>query len=345
MTLTRIADTILDETSTARQLHQALDDFTAICSDITGILPDASFNAWTEDSLLQDGVAINPQAAAHCVTDYLRSVIFLRGAHAAINTAASRFPNTALQILYAGCGPYATLLLPLLTRFDPGELDICLLDIHPQSMRAVRQLIAHFELGDHHISTVEGDACNYQHPTSVHLILSETMQKALEQEPQFAITANLAPQLHPGGIFIPEKIEVELCLAQLDKEQQMFARCRRVDRRLLEKNGKRHPLGTVLTLLPAQAATQLRAAQQDALAELNAMQICIPHAAHRAAFDALFFTRIVVFAHYHLHDYETQITLPLRCQELAHARAGDTYRVGYRLGSYPKFNLTRLSSA
>ena len=40
------------------------------CGEITNIRPDPSFDAWAEDSLLDNGVAINPQAAAHCAIDY-----------------------------------------------------------------------------------------------------------------------------------------------------------------------------------------------------------------------------------------------------------------------------------
>ena len=114
MGLKQLSDTLLDEASSPAQLRDALNAFTQRCSDVGGIVPDRSFNAWAGDALLKDGVAISPAAAAHCVNDTQRSVVFIRAAYAAIKAAQARFAQEPVEILYAGCGPFATLLLPLL---------------------------------------------------------------------------------------------------------------------------------------------------------------------------------------------------------------------------------------
>ena len=64
MKLKHIADTLLDEASPPAQLQAALNAFVQLCSAVGGVIPDRSFDAWAGDSLLQDGVAISPEAAA-----------------------------------------------------------------------------------------------------------------------------------------------------------------------------------------------------------------------------------------------------------------------------------------
>ena len=213
--LKHIAEVILNEASPAASLQQALDEFANHCSKVSGITPDPSFDGWADDTLLDDGVAINPQAAAFCVKDHLRSVVFIRGVNAAIHTSQQRFKDQPVKSLCAGCGPFATLMLPLLSLLEPRQLELHLLDVHQRSLDSVRLLLDHFGLSNHQVQTIQADACSYQHPDTLQLIVAETMQKSLEQEPQFTVTQNLAPQLCAQGIFIPEKIEVELCLAHL----------------------------------------------------------------------------------------------------------------------------------
>lgn len=342
MKLELIAETILDEASTLGQLRRALEDFSALCSYAGGVEPNRSFDAWAEDSLLRSGVAINSQAAAHCVTDYRRTVVFLRGIHAALTMALEQFPGVPLKVLYAGCGPYGTLLLPLLQRFDPVGLDLTLLDYHPESLESVARLIEFFGYENYQINLQQGDACEYQHPEPLHLVIAELMQKALEQEPQFAVTANLAPQMCRDGVFIPQRIEVQLCLGSWAKERAVFKRDGMVDTASLEEAGSRVPLGTVFTLVPQQAAPLEKTAVNNRLTgtkELLSKPIEVPMLSNIEDFDVLLLTRIWVFDQHHLTDYEAEITLPSYCSDLAHVNAGDCIHVSYELGGYPKFKV------
>ncbi len=343
--LASIINLILNESSSAECLHDALDQFAEICSEVSGIVPDSSFDGWAEDTFLDSGMAINPQAAAYCIKDYQRSVIFIRGVYAAIKSAQERFENTPITILYAGCGPFATLLLPLLCKFKSGELDIHLLDIHQQSLNSVKQLITYFDFNHHTVKLLQGDACKYQHSTTLHVIIAETMQKSLEQEPQFAVTANLAPQLVPQGIFIPQKIEVELCLAHLENEKEWFKLCGHIDSGELIKAGKRHSLGTIFTLLPDQASIQMSEASRNkdtSALELGSQIVRIPSVDKLESYDVLMFTRIQVFEQYHLKDYEADLTLPHKCHDLSPLKCGAAYRVCYQLGNYPRFDLSEV---
>ncbi|MFT5710939.1 MAG: hypothetical protein ACI8QT_001639 [Halioglobus sp.] len=305
--------------------------FSAACSDISGILPDPSFDAWAEDSLLPSGVAINPQAAAHCAHDYQRSVVFIRGVHAAMNALKLHFAGTPLEILYAGCGPFATLLMPLFGKFSPGDLNITLLDIHQRSLDSAELLVEIFGFGAHGVTTVQGDASTYRHPQKLHMVIAETMQKSLEQEPQFAVTANLAPQILAEGVFIPQRIDVSLALADLEQEKVFYDNL----------NTRRYPIATLASLSPDNAFAQSQAAQynlQTNMLELQPTLVEIPLIEGIDRLNAALFTRITVYECYCLEDYEAEITLPMRCYELEPLRGGERYSVSYQLGAYPKFN-------
>ena len=181
MQLTDISKTILNIESSTKELEHALDAFAEMCSDISGIEPSICYQAWSGDTLLSNGVAIDPKAAAYCVKDYQRSVAFMRGVYAALKSLRARAnQQTPTKLLYAGCGPFATLLLPLLPLFDEQDLCITLLDIHEESLESVRRLIESMGLSRYKISTVCEDACSYRHGELLDMIVVETMQKALE---------------------------------------------------------------------------------------------------------------------------------------------------------------------
>ncbi|MEH6568682.1 MAG: hypothetical protein V7709_06385 [Halioglobus sp.] len=279
-------------------------------------------------------MAINPQAAAHCVNDTGRSVAFIRGVHSAIKALQGRFLDQPLKILYAGCGPFATLIMATLVRFRDDPLELNFLDIHAGSLESVQQLITHFGFGSQTIKLINADASSYQHTDAPHLIIAETMQKALEQEPQVAVTANLGPQLSCAGVFIPEKITVDLGLADLSGETAKVANG---GSRIA---GPRHWLGTLLELTAGAtlvAASESADGKTEGKSLLNLGVFCVPQLENLAQLELALFTHICVFSKYKLRDYESEITLPLKCHDVKALGGGDQLRVSYELGPYPRF--------
>ncbi len=338
MNIDAIGNCILDESRSDGDLRSALDAFAALCAEVSDIHPDPGFSAWAGDTLLDTGVAINPHAAAHCVMDYQRSVTYIRGVYAALVELRQRFPGETIEVLYAGCGPYATLLLPLLARFQPGDLSVQMLDIHQRSLDSVHKLLTHMGFGHRAITTLQADACRYQHPGKLHLVIAETMQKSLEQEPQVAVTANLAPQLTPGGIFIPQAIEVSLWLTPSPIRQADDATAKQKLRQPMDPG---YRLATVFTLLPSQIANKLNTAQCDARScptVLDPVTVLIPPLASLKQLTPTLITQITVFEDFTLGNYESEITLPMPCHGLPDLTEGDQLRVSYQLGSYPRFD-------
>ena len=87
------------------------------------------------------GFAISPKYAAGCLLDYHRTKKFLRGIAAAIEEAFRRFPGQVIEIVYAGCGPYGTLLIPLCTRFSSDTIRFTFIDSHQRSLDSVRTIV------------------------------------------------------------------------------------------------------------------------------------------------------------------------------------------------------------
>lgn len=156
------------------------------------------------------GIALSSKHALDCLKDPLRTSRFITGTYQAIKDTMATVQERPIQLLYAGCGPAAPLVLPYLHEFNPAELQITLLDITSTSLQSVKQLIDYLGLNAYINAYALDDATTYTHPTKkgLHIIVSETMDKGLTKEPQVRITQNLAPQLHPTGVFIPEEIKL-----------------------------------------------------------------------------------------------------------------------------------------
>lgn len=159
------------------------------------------------------GQAVSPQAAAVCIRDMMRTCVFMRGLKEAITTKLGTNSEKAVTVLYAGTGPFATLLLPLTGIFEATQLNMLLLDINPASIACLNRLIRYLNLEQYVLQVVETDAVTYRIPDNLKpdIILSETMMPSLKTEPQVSIAANLVSQC-PQALLIPELIEISAAL-------------------------------------------------------------------------------------------------------------------------------------
>ncbi|MCO6149572.1 hypothetical protein [Flavobacterium sp. NRK1] len=167
---------------------------------------------------IKGGVALSGLHAANCLDDYMRTALFLKGTFKAITKLHNLFPRRPVNILYAGTGPYATLLLPLLTQFN--KINIIFLDINDTSIKFLKKLISILGLENLSYRFIIADATTYNIPSDfiVDLVITETMHYGLTSEPQVAIVKNIMSQTPSHTMLIPQEIHIDLAYTYFAKE-------------------------------------------------------------------------------------------------------------------------------
>jgi hypothetical protein len=216
--LQEITVKLLEATDDFGLLHQATDELYRLFQTVSSV--DWQNDKHSTAILLASGKAIGPAWAAMCVKDTYRTIKFLRGLMLAIQQMQQKRGRKPVHVLYAGTGPFATLALPLTTIFRPEEVQFTFLEINPESVLSLQKVINIFEAEAYVRSVVQGEAATYQSEPDqlVDIVVVEAMLPALQDEPQVAITMNLAPQLAVDGIFIPQCIRVHAGLLHPKKE-------------------------------------------------------------------------------------------------------------------------------
>ncbi len=194
----------MHEESIIDRIHEILSEM-AIVSGFDGALE------WQNDVQTSSGMAISVNEAARCLLDYRRTGQFLRGIHQAILDARDRYPGETIEVLYAGCGPYAPFLTLVAPFFTPEEVQFTLVEINGESLSVAQMLIREMELGAYLRESFHEDAIllKLPDPERFHILFSETMDAALEREPIVSILLNLLPQLREDVFVLPRNVIVE----------------------------------------------------------------------------------------------------------------------------------------
>ena len=273
---------------------------------------------------LDSGVALAPRDAARSVVDFMRTARILQGLSAAIDAARARF-GAPVEVLYAGCGPFAPLVLPLAARLGPGAARFTLLDVHGRSVGMARLAVGALGLEPCVRAFVHADATTWQNPgpAPLQVVLVEALGRALEKEPQVRILANLAPQLAPGGLVVPERIVVRACLASLAREVVSLTEAPAERRRLV--------LGTVFDL-NLETACALGRGEPVPTGRFR-----VPDLSPDDPRDLMLGTTLVVWDDVVLEEYESGITYPAFQQRAGRVHSGATIEVRYQDGPDPRF--------
>jgi predicted RNA methylase len=218
--LSRICDVIIDDTINFAQLHQSLSEMKQLFLAISEIDMNSDYSL--QDIHHETGKAIGPKWAELCIDDLLRTKRFSKGAFEAISLLLKSKKEKPVTILYVGTGPFATLLLPLLTKFKPEELQLILVEINPISLKSIQNCITKmgFEAYIKDIICEDASKLQLKNPKEIDILLLECLQFALVKEQQVAITYNLIPQLKEDVILIPEEIKLNVCLINSTKKME-----------------------------------------------------------------------------------------------------------------------------
>lgn len=295
-----------------------------------GLVFDSGADLGAGQTALASGLAISPLKAALCARECFRTIVFIKGLHAAIGAAAR--PGRAVRVLYAGCGPFATLAVPLMALLGPGEARYTLLDIHPDSLAQAGALIDALGLADRVERYVHADATRYRIGAEApDVIVSETMNAALRGEPQVSIARHLAMQA-PRALLVPARVGVRACLLHLGRE---FAPpLAHPGAAPVEPERDRIDLGELFVL----DADSIRAWEREAGDTLPAAQVCIP-APLAPRYRAMLLTHIQVYGEHVLDDYDSSLNLPQPFPGKPALRGGERLRFRYRLGPRPSLEI------
>ena len=284
--LATVADILLDDATPPHLLHEALETYRDLLLTASGL------DLGAEDSLTPVdtgcGVAIGATWAALCIDDELRTQRFAAGLHAAVTDLLRDEPERGpVHVLYAGTGPFATLALPVMTRFRPDQLQFTFVEINTVSLAAVRQCVHALGLDDYVRDTIAGDASTLElTDRNVDILLSETMQYSLVDEMQVPITLNLLCQLPQDTILIPQRITLRLGRLADTPGQPLVA-----------------DLGEILTIDAASLRTYQRRPETT---DFPSATLPLPSAGGLLAIRTL----IDVYGEIGLTDYESGLTIP-----------------------------------
>ncbi len=130
----RCSNTIEEE---IKGVNQLVNRYNEICSNL---FLD-KFLEENKKTIVGGGIELSSKHARNCLEDPIRTARFLKEIYKVLLVAKDRFKNEKITLLYGGCCPLGTLIIPLLHLFSSEKLEIIFLDIHQTSIDLVKKSI------------------------------------------------------------------------------------------------------------------------------------------------------------------------------------------------------------
>lgn len=313
------------------------------------------------------GLIMSPDNCITTQLDDLRVRAFVRGIDQAITdklTDKSDSEQRPLHIVYPACGPFAPLLMPLLShyksqhKYTAQQLQVTLIDLQQGAVESLAELVEAMDVGGyiHDIQCL--DAISWQPDLmGVDIVVLEAMQHGLSREAQFGIARHFARLLGPKGCLVPQKITVT---AALNRSQREFVEQWQGAKYLssAEMNqtikAERTVLGEIFSLT-AQSLLELPERILDENTTLiECGKVSIPTLPQNNDEQTLLLcSQIQVYGDEYLDEYDSGITHPLPDQQVCInfspredrpgdllLKSGDGIQFFYRMNGLPGFLAT-----
>ncbi|HEX5221294.1 MAG TPA: class I SAM-dependent methyltransferase [Verrucomicrobiae bacterium] len=321
--LLRLARLLVESEGPAYSLRPEVLELGRMLAELPTISSPRNENIALGETRTPHGLALSPTMAGMCMDDFVRTIAFMRGAHAAITDLWKQSPGRPVQFLYAGCGPHAILVLPLMALLPPNEVSFTLVDIHPDSIQSAQATINALGLENSvaHFETVDATLYQINPNRPPDIILVETMQAALEAEPQVAIALHLIGQ-SPPAVLLPEEVRVDLVLVNPSRE--------------FDQNGQALPERDRIQVGPLFVLNRetVKSWERDEAGPLPAARVRLPEPLE-ARYEPMLFTSVRVYGSHVLKDYDSGLTCPRRPRIEGQIRSGAVIEFRYELGSRP----------
>lgn len=309
------------------------------------------------------GVVMAVKDAINTVNDIYRVKAFIRGINQALDAHPARNAAQPLHLVYPACGPFAPLLLPLISYYQqhglgPQQLRVTLIDIQPGASKVLQQLVDDLEIQDYIHAIHCQDVMHYQPEHRIDVLVMEALQHGFSREGHLAFARHLRQFLSPDAIMIPEKITVSAMMNAGQREYvdqwetQDRTHSSLLDTAIVEE---RTELGEVfsLTLDTLRKLTVIPLGDSAELIECNQLQI--PTGISNINQKSLLLTATATtFGQEQIREYDSGISHPLYDPSLCVdfvpkvpepddllVRSGDKLKFYYKLTGAPGFLPTR----
>lgn len=187
-----------------------IDDLHQLFTDISGVSGNELDIQNSTAIRTAKGMALSLNHAALCLVDYKRTTLFLKGFVKAIKDKQNQFPNKKIEILYAGCGPYAPFFNLIVPLFSPEEISFTLMEINSNSLGLAIHIIESLQFTPYVKNCYTADAitCALPEPEAFDILFSETLDAVLYRESYVPIMANLLAQLPKNVTVIPHNVSL-----------------------------------------------------------------------------------------------------------------------------------------
>lgn len=307
--LKNIATVFLEEKTDDAALTNAVKEYQSLLKELSDInLLDEGARS---NIHFETGKALGTTWAAMCIDDLIRTKRFIKGIYSAIQSLQKK-NKQSIHVLYAGTGPYAALILPLLSLFTEKQLQFTLLEINKISYENMLKVMSALGFNRFIYAVELADASVYKikDPSIIDIVVTETMQHGLVKEQQVPISINLVNQLSDDVVLIPQNITLDLSLISLGKMQDNMLNDTHIE---FYKN-----LGKIFEL----NAASIKGFKKDANGKFEFPVTTVPISVDAETdFDKLaILTTISVFDDNFIYINQSGLTIPLIIQDISAIR-------------------------